>query len=128
MEIVGEYETYRWHREQINNHVKSQQKILDRKRSFFLNALILRDGKKCANPKCRSTKKPTIDHIDPLSRGGLTEEDNLQFLCARCNSKKSNKTPQLGRVCEPAVIFQRRSTAGSSSQLVTVADRIEDGQ
>jgi 5-methylcytosine-specific restriction endonuclease McrA len=128
MEIVGEYETYRWHREQISNHVKSQQKILDRKRSFFLNALILREGRKCANPNCRSTKKLTIDHIDPLSRGGLTEEDNLQFLCARCNSKKSNKTPQLDRVCEPATIFQRRSVATSGSQLGTVVDRIENGQ
>jgi 5-methylcytosine-specific restriction endonuclease McrA len=128
MEIVGEYETYRWHRDQISNHVKIQRKILDRKRSLFLNALILRDGKKCANPICGSTKKLRIDHIDPLSRGGSTEVDNLQILCVRCNSKKRNKTPQLDRVCEPAMIFQRRSVAASGSQIVRVADRIENGQ
>ncbi len=128
LEIVGEYETYRWHHEQISNHVKIQRKILDRKRSLFLDALVLRDGKRCANPICRSTKKLRIDHIDPLSRGGSTEMDNLQILCVRCNSKKRNKTPQLDRVREPAIIFQRRSVAASGSQLVTVADRIENGQ
>lgn len=32
-----------------------------------------------------------IDHIVPVSKGGLTTEDNLQTLCWRCNRKKSNK-------------------------------------
>lgn len=32
-----------------------------------------------------------IDHIIPLSRGGLTAEDNLQTLCWKCNRSKSNK-------------------------------------
>lgn len=32
-----------------------------------------------------------IDHIKPLSKGGLTEESNLQTLCWKCNRKKSNK-------------------------------------
>ena len=33
-----------------------------------------------------------IDHIVPVSKGGLTTEDNLQTLCWRCNRSKSNKT------------------------------------
>jgi hypothetical protein len=104
LEIVGEYETYRWHREQITNHIRTQRKILDRKRSLFREALVLRDGKRCAY--CKSTRQLRIDHRHPLSRGGLTEADNLQFLCFRCNSKKSNKTSQLDRVCSPAMIIK----------------------
>lgn len=31
-----------------------------------------------------------IDHIKPLNKGGLTEEENLQILCKSCNLKKSD--------------------------------------
>ena len=34
-----------------------------------------------------------VDHIMPVSRGGLTTEENLQTLCWRCNRAKSNKVP-----------------------------------
>lgn len=32
-----------------------------------------------------------VDHIKPVSKGGLTTPDNLQTLCWRCNRTKSNK-------------------------------------
>ncbi|MGV9674924.1 HNH endonuclease [Nocardia sp. NPDC003482] len=32
-----------------------------------------------------------VDHITPVSKGGLTTPDNLQTLCWRCNRTKSNK-------------------------------------
>ncbi|HHU54525.1 MAG TPA: HNH endonuclease [Mollicutes bacterium] len=31
------------------------------------------------------------DHIKPVSKGGKTQEGNLQTLCERCNLGKSNK-------------------------------------
>lgn len=34
-----------------------------------------------------------VDHILPLSRGGLSTVENLQTLCWRCNRTKSNKIP-----------------------------------
>lgn len=35
-----------------------------------------------------------IDHIIPVSKGGLTEESNLQTLCWKCNRSKGNKILQ----------------------------------
>ena len=36
----------------------------------------------------------TIDHIIPRSRGGTDDTDNLQLLCAACNSTKGNRTQE----------------------------------
>jgi len=38
----------------------------------------------------RGTGKFHVDHIVPLSKGGGDELENLQFLCAQCNLRKSN--------------------------------------
>lgn len=34
-----------------------------------------------------------VDHIQPLSRGGRHEPNNIQLLCPRCNLRKSAKDP-----------------------------------
>ena len=36
----------------------------------------------------------TIDHKIPVSRGGTSEPDNLAIICQRCNSSKSDSTPE----------------------------------
>lgn len=48
--------------------------------------ILLRDDNKCLS--CGSKTKLTIDHIIPITKGGLTRVSNLQTLCMVCNAKK----------------------------------------
>lgn len=54
-----------------------------------------RDNFTCKHCGASVQKEPNllleIDHIIPVSKGGLTTEDNLQTLCWRCNRKKGSK-------------------------------------
>jgi HNH endonuclease len=51
--------------------------------------VLVRDGGRCR--KCRRAINLEMDHIVPVSKGGKTEEANLQTLCRRCNRAKSKK-------------------------------------
>ena len=48
-----------------------------------------RDNFTCRH--CGARSHLAVDHIIPESKGGPTEEDNLQTLCKRCNSRKGNR-------------------------------------
>ncbi|MGA7193901.1 MAG: HNH endonuclease [Anaerolineales bacterium] len=56
--------------------------------SQLMLVLVQRDGYKCAI--CGSIDDLTIDHIKPLSKGGTDEPANLQLLCRKHNSLKSD--------------------------------------
>lgn len=47
----------------------------------------------CANCKAvfKTRERLQIDHIKPMSKGGLTTENNLQVLCRSCNLRKGDK-------------------------------------
>jgi HNH endonuclease len=51
--------------------------------------VLLRDGGQCR--RCRRAINLEVDHIVPVSKGGKTEESNLQTLCRRCNRRKWKK-------------------------------------
>lgn len=51
--------------------------------------ILERDNYTCQS--CGATDHLCIDHIIPVSRGGNSEDDNLQVLCSGCNTKKGNK-------------------------------------
>ncbi len=52
-------------------------------------AVLARDGGRCR--RCRRATNLEVDHVVPVSRGGISEETNLQTLCRRCNRRKWNK-------------------------------------
>jgi len=52
-------------------------------------AIMVRDGARCR--RCSSARNLEIDHIVPVSKGGTSEEGNLQTLCRRCNRRKWKK-------------------------------------
>lgn len=56
-----------------------------------------RDGGKCC--QCGSESEIEYDHKIPVSKGGNSEQDNLQLLCRSCNRRKRVKlaTQALGR-------------------------------
>ncbi|WP_231702937.1 HNH endonuclease [Tsukamurella asaccharolytica] len=65
--------------------------------SSLRNSIKARDGYACRNCSASVAVEPNllleIDHIIPVSRGGMSTADNLQTLCWRCNRSKSNKMP-----------------------------------
>ena len=64
--------------------------LSDKLRAFVL----VRDGGRCR--RCGSARNLEVDHIVPLSRGGDSEDCNLQTLCRRCNRKKwKNLVPRI---------------------------------
>lgn len=53
------------------------------------NSIYARDGHKCQY--CGATRKLTIDHVIPKSKGGSDDWDNLVVACSSCNIKKGDK-------------------------------------
>ena len=55
--------------------------------------VLTRDNYRCVicGASAQEGAKLHVDHIIPVSKGGMTEMSNLQTLCDRCNLGKSNK-------------------------------------
>ena len=55
--------------------------------------ILKRDDYRCqiCGVTAKEGAKLHVDHIKPISKGGLTVPDNLQTLCDRCNLGKSDK-------------------------------------
>lgn len=75
--------------------VKEQRTLMTKKLREYIKT---RDNFTCCNCGNSIHNEPNllleIDHIIPVSKGGRTEENNLQTLCWKCNRSKSNKIIQ----------------------------------
>ncbi|KZV50891.1 hypothetical protein F511_10462 [Dorcoceras hygrometricum] len=60
------------------------------KRSLSRKNILSRDNFTCQY--CDSAENLTIDHVLPIARGGEWTWENLVTACAKCNSKKGQKT------------------------------------
>lgn len=73
-----------------------QRASVRRKANFNYTRKMWEDVKDLFNHRCayclRPTKRLTVDHIIPVSKGGLTTEDNVVPACQRCNNKKLNRS------------------------------------
>jgi 5-methylcytosine-specific restriction endonuclease McrA len=61
------------------------------RRRLSRRAVLSRDGFRCQY--CGSTKRLTLDHVVPVSRGGTNTWDNVVTSCAPCNVRKGASLP-----------------------------------
>ena len=84
--------------EYLNSQIKWRKSVAGQ-RALMTGALRelikKRDNYTCKKCGASVYKEPNllleIDHIKPLSKGGITSEENLQTLCWRCNRSKGAK-------------------------------------
>lgn len=82
------YFTYRRNREaklrggEIGTHTKDD-----------IARIIASQKSKCYYCGCLCVNEYHVDHIVPISRGGLNTADNLAIACKTCNLKKQSKLP-----------------------------------
>jgi hypothetical protein len=76
----------------FNKSVAGQRALMTAKLRQFIKA---RDFHTCRYCSVSITAEPhlllEVDHVVPVSKGGLSTSENLQTLCWRCNRTKSNK-------------------------------------
>ena len=62
---------------------------------FNRRNIFLRDGNRCQYCGNRfSTQHLSLDHVQPRSRGGGTNWENIVCACLKCNVRKGGRTPQ----------------------------------
>ena len=83
------------------NHIKRALKFKAKIENFKPSEVFKRDDYICqlcgikTRPDFKNKhhlKRPELDHIIPLSKGGEHSRQNTQCLCRQCNMKKHNKT------------------------------------
>ncbi len=87
------------------------------RRRLSRRAILARDGFRCQY--CGSSKRLTLDHVVPRSRGGTTSWDNVVTSCAPCNVRKGAYLPS-----EVGMIPSRRPRPPRTSDFVLACERM----
>lgn len=74
----------RWH---VTASVYQQRRGVDSAEWQRLRRAVFRRDPACV--ACGSAEDPHVDHVVPVSRGGVTTLANLQRLCAPCHAAKT---------------------------------------
>lgn len=76
----------------FRNSIEGQRRLMTSK---LRHMIIERDEYTCQRCGNSTNQEPNllleVDHIIPVSKGGITKEDNLQTLCWKCNRRKGAK-------------------------------------
>lgn len=66
-----------------------------RELAFNRRNIYRRDGFQCQYCGNKpGLKYLSIDHVIPVSKGGVTNWENCVVACVRCNTRKGNRTPE----------------------------------
>lgn len=88
-EILGQdWDTYEPSRAPVTEEERERRRVTPDIRLRIFE----RDKYKCQSCGAPSSSVLEIDHVMPISRGGSSDDDNLQVLCAPCNRSKGAKT------------------------------------
>jgi hypothetical protein len=92
LEIIR-HEELRWETHAAKrHHTKIRRREFQASRSHLVLKMIEAGiPHVCAHPGCNVTADLTIDHREPISRGGTDDISNLQFMCVSHNSQKGDK-------------------------------------
>lgn len=90
LDIYKKLESINFEATRSDYNSKNQRRLMTRE---LRKKIMIRDNYRCQ--RCGKIMYDEvglhIDHIIPVSKGGKTVESNLQVLCSKCNSSKSNK-------------------------------------
>ncbi len=70
-----------------------------------------RDGNRCL--KCGAEEGLSLDHIQPLAKGGDNSTENLQTLCTSCNSAKGDTTKDYRRAVDDSSLSRVQGNDGA---------------
>lgn len=74
--------------------LKNYDRLPRREVKFSRHNIYLRDGNRCQYCGGRyASSELSLDHVLPLSRGGVSSWENVVCACLTCNVKKGNRTP-----------------------------------
>jgi len=79
-------------------------KVPKRRPKFCAKSIRERDGNRCQyTGKLLQPTEGSMDHVDPLSRGGANTPDNVVWCEKEFNNKKGNKTPEEMGLVRPKI-------------------------